>query len=46
MGDWVLRGENIASVGNTGGLDKHALYFEIRQNGKPANPKNWLLGKN
>ena len=46
MGDWVLKGENIARVGNTGGLDEHALYFEVRKNGKPTNPKFWLLSKN
>ncbi|MFT7267121.1 MAG: septal ring factor EnvC (AmiA/AmiB activator) [Porticoccus sp.] len=44
-GDWVLKGENIARVGNTGGQDKHALYFEVRQNGKPSNPKIWLKKK-
>ena len=42
IGDWVLKGERIARVGNTGGLSEHALYFEIRQNGKPSNPKIWL----
>lgn len=46
MGDWVLKGEDIARVGNTGGLDEHALYFEVRKNGKPSNPKIWLLSKN
>jgi septal ring factor EnvC (AmiA/AmiB activator) len=46
MGDWVLKGEDIARVGNTGGLDEHALYFEVRKNGKPSNPKFWLLSKN
>ena len=45
MGDWVLKGENIARVGNTGGQEKHALYFEVRQNGKPSNPKIWLKKK-
>ncbi len=46
MGDWVLKGEGIARVGNTGGLDEHALYFEVRKNGKPSNPKIWLSSKN
>jgi len=44
-GDWVLKGENISRVGNTGGQEKHALYFEVRQNGKPSNPKIWLKKK-
>tara|TARA_B110000503_G_scaffold112761_1_gene169117 strand:- start:719 stop:1903 length:1185 start_codon:yes stop_codon:yes gene_type:complete len=45
MGDWVLKGETIARVGNTGGQEKHALYFEVRQSGKPLNPKIWLKKK-
>ncbi|VAW92587.1 Murein hydrolase activator EnvC [hydrothermal vent metagenome] len=40
-GDWVDEGEIIGSVGNTGGQAKAGLYFEIRKNGKPANPKIW-----
>jgi murein hydrolase activator len=45
IGEWVLAGENIAKVGNTGGQENHALYFEIRHNGKPTNPKPWLKRK-
>ncbi|MBL4566826.1 MAG: peptidoglycan DD-metalloendopeptidase family protein, partial [Porticoccus sp.] len=45
IGEWVLAGENIAKVGNTGGQEVHALYFEIRHNGKPTNPKPWLKRK-
>ena len=44
-GEWVLPNETIAKVGNTGGQDDHALYFEIRHNGKPTNPKRWLAKK-
>jgi murein hydrolase activator len=44
-GEWVLTGETIAKVGNSGGREKHALYFEIRHNGKPTNPKHWLKKK-
>ena len=42
-GDWVNTREPIAKVGNTGGRKEHALYFEIRHNGKPANPRKWLV---
>lgn len=42
IGEWVLTGESIAKVGNSGGQKDHALYFEIRHNGKPTNPKLWL----
>lgn len=41
-GEWVLPNEIIAKVGNSGGQADHALYFEIRHNGKPTNPKLWL----
>lgn len=41
-GDWVHPGEIIAKVGNTGGLERSALYFEIRRKGKAVDPKRWL----
>jgi septal ring factor EnvC (AmiA/AmiB activator) len=41
-GDWVLSGEDIAKVGNTGGLEHSALYFELRKRGKAIDPKPWL----
>lgn len=41
-GDWVAAGETIALAGRTGGTDDPALYFEVRQNGKPVNPRSWL----
>ncbi len=43
-GDWVQPGEVIAKVGNTGGRQDTALYFEIRHKGRPTNPRNWLRG--
>ncbi|PCJ17393.1 MAG: hypothetical protein COB04_08945 [Gammaproteobacteria bacterium] len=41
-GDWVNAGEQISSVGNSGGQNETGLYFEIRKNGKPTNPSRWL----
>lgn len=41
LGDWVDEGEIIADVGSTGWVDKVTLYFEIRDHGKPVNPKRW-----
>ncbi len=41
-GDWVEPGEAIAAAGRTGGTKDPALYFEIRRNGKPVNPRSWL----
>lgn len=40
-GQWVNTGENIARAGNSGGLDRSALYFEIRHKGQPVNPTRW-----
>lgn len=44
VGDAVTQGEVIASVGNSGGNDRPALYFEIRKDGKPSNPATWCRG--
>ncbi len=44
VGEWVTAGTPISTVGNTGGEDQTALYFEIRHNGKPANPAEWCKG--
>ncbi|MFV0573818.1 MAG: murein hydrolase activator EnvC family protein [Vibrio sp.] len=41
-GDVVQEGETIAQAGNTGGQSRPALYFEIRRNSQPQNPRNWL----
>jgi septal ring factor EnvC (AmiA/AmiB activator) len=40
-GDWVLAGEQIATVGDSGGQNDTALYFEIRKGAKPLNPSIW-----
>ncbi|HEX5755608.1 MAG TPA: peptidoglycan DD-metalloendopeptidase family protein [Arenimonas sp.] len=42
VGDWVRGGEALATVGSSGGLGRPALYFELRQNGQPQNPRPWL----
>ena len=41
-GDAVKRGDPVASVGNSGGQGRPALYFELRRNGQPVNPNSWL----
>jgi septal ring factor EnvC (AmiA/AmiB activator) len=41
-GDAVSEGEAIALVGSAGSLKGPCLYFEIRQNGKPQDPMEWL----
>lgn len=40
-GDWVAAGEPIAAVGRSGGLNTASLYFEIRKDGKPQDPRRW-----
>ena len=42
VGEWVSAGASVATVGNSGGRAESALYFEIRKDGKPTNPANWL----
>ena len=41
VGDWISAGEEIASVGDSGGNANSGLYFEIRHKGKPMNPAQW-----
>ena len=38
----VRRGDVLASVGNSGGQGRSALYFELRRNGTPVDPRTWL----
>jgi len=45
VNDIVHRGDLIATVGETGGYTKPALYFAIRHNGKPINPTRWCSKK-
>jgi septal ring factor EnvC (AmiA/AmiB activator) len=42
-GEWVSPGDEIAQVGDSGGQAKPGLYFEIRHNGAPQDPRQWLL---
>lgn len=41
-GAFVDKGEEIATVGHTGGLKKNGLYFEVRHSGKAIPPLEWL----
>lgn len=40
-GDFVKRGQTIARMGNTD-ADRVKLHFEVRQDGKPVNPVNYV----
>lgn len=41
-GTRVQAGQTIASVGNSGGQSRSALYFEIRRKGVAVNPLKWV----
>ena len=41
-GDHVQRGQSVATVGSSGGQGSAGLYFELRHNGTPVNPADWL----
>jgi len=41
-GDDVRQGQRIGTVGDTGSLEGPRLYFEVRYQGKPQNPEQWL----
>ena len=42
VGSWVQPGEIIARVGDSGGQSEPAVYFELRRNGNPVNPRPWV----
>ncbi len=42
VGENTQSGENIASVGSTGGALESGVYFELRHEGKPFDPMKWI----
>lgn len=42
VGDWVEAGEIIAAMGDSGGQQRAALYFEIRKGKNVQDPRRWL----
>ncbi len=44
-GDWVNRGEPLATAGNNAGMDTPGVYFEIRHGGDPLDPAGWLQAR-
>ena len=44
-GERVEGGETIAAAGQSGGQQDVGLYFEIRRNGQPIDPRNWLRSR-
>jgi murein DD-endopeptidase MepM/ murein hydrolase activator NlpD len=45
-GDFIVRGQKVASVGSTGRATGPHLHFEVRLNGVPQNPARFLLSAN
>jgi septal ring factor EnvC (AmiA/AmiB activator) len=41
-GEDVRQGQRIGTVGDTGSLEGPRLYFEVRYQGKPQDPEQWL----
>ncbi|HET7675447.1 MAG TPA: peptidoglycan DD-metalloendopeptidase family protein [Gammaproteobacteria bacterium] len=41
VGDWVNAGDIVAALGDSGGQQRPALYFEIRHGKDPVNPGHW-----
>lgn len=44
-GDEVRQGQRIGTVGDTGSLAGPRLYFEVRYQGKPQDPADWLRSR-
>lgn len=42
VGERVTAGDSIAAVGDSGGRPRPELYFEIRRNAKPLDPRPWF----
>jgi septal ring factor EnvC (AmiA/AmiB activator) len=42
VGEKVTAGDTIATVGDSGGRQSPALYFEIRKGGRPVDPRPWF----
>jgi len=41
LGDWVEAGAAISTIGESGGKSQAGLYFEIRREAKPLDPRTW-----
>jgi septal ring factor EnvC (AmiA/AmiB activator) len=42
VGERVTAGDTIATMGDSGGRQSPALYFEIRKGGRPVDPRPWF----
>ncbi len=42
VGARIANGQTVAAVGASGGRSDPALYFEIRKDGEPIDPRRWI----
>ena len=45
VGDWVQAGDTIAALGESGGQEQPALYFELRHGKDTLDPRRWCRGR-
>ncbi len=45
VGDWVQAGDTIAQLGESGGQEQSALYFELRHGKDTLDPRRWCRGR-
>lgn len=43
VGQWVRRGDRVALVGKTGYATAPHLHYEVLVNGRPVNPRNYII---
>lgn len=45
VGSAVARGDTLGAVGASGGQGRPGLYFEVRRNGQPIDPRGWIASR-
>ena len=45
VGEWVRAGDTVATLGESGGQEQPALYFELRHGTDTLDPRKWCKGK-
>ena len=45
VGEWVRAGDTVATLGESGGQEQPALYFELRHGTDTLDPRKWCKGR-